>query len=139
MLKFQNAQALQISKISLKKMMRDYTNLKDKFSRYQLSISQTLQNEIEKVLPLELYVDMNSQIDKDISTLKDELKDLGNNINKLSNRVLSLHCKPNMRNMSQSLKARQQSTDRHASKTTAGASFAQNKDKMMHPHDRSLS
>lgn len=32
--KFQNAQALQISKISLRKMMRDFANLKDKFSRY---------------------------------------------------------------------------------------------------------
>ena len=37
--KFQNSQSLQISKVSLKKMMRDYTNLKEKFSRYQLSIN----------------------------------------------------------------------------------------------------
>lgn len=37
--KFQNTPALQMSKMSLRKMMRDYANLKEKFSRYQLSIN----------------------------------------------------------------------------------------------------
>ena len=38
-----------------------------------------------------MFADFSSQISREISTIKDELRELGTNINKLSNRVLSLN------------------------------------------------
>lgn len=105
-----------MSKIGLKKMMRDFTNLKEKLQAYQASVGQSMYNDFADLLPRDMYNEIEAQIERGIQVLTDEFKELGSKITKLSHRVLSLNSKVATRALSQSLKMRQQAANRKGAK-----------------------
>ena len=104
-----------------------------------------MQNEAAKVLQSEMYLDINSQIESRIQSLKDDLKVVGGKINKMSSRVLAVSNASSVaRTLSQSLNLKKlkgsnepRSTDRNQGKNSF-MSLPKRDAKRLHSNERSL-